>query len=349
MALLLGVPASKKTDNESDKAANHSEYRIDGYDLVYSFGPQFYSQGANPSLMKALSMREKRRGTLFVLKWAFLVFVLAGCTGVVSEPQAQPSPFKILTVPASPDKLPVSPNPETNGSIPHDTEAFTQGLVFHKGSLYESTGRNGESKIRRLNPVTGEVEKETALDDAYFGEGLATLNDQFYQLTWRSGVCLQYGRDLDYQKTIIYGAEGWGLTVEPETGLLIFSDGSPEIRFLDPTNFITKRKITVLDGNKNPVPYLNELEWVNGEIWANVWTSETICRIDPASGQVLGWIKFHDLVSETQTGPEDVLNGIAYDPDSDVLWITGKLWPAIYKIEDTKQVFFASSPSSNSQ
>jgi glutaminyl-peptide cyclotransferase len=285
-------------------------------------------------------MRDNQLNLFRVLTWALVLIAIAGCKSAKTQPMAEPESLRLLQVPAQADGLPTQVDPATVGSIPHDTTAFTQGLVYHRGALYESTGRKGHSKLRRLNVQTGEVEKETALQDSYFGEGLAVLDDKFYQLTWTSGVCLLYNSELGFEKNIIYGTEGWGLTVDPESKLLVFSDGSAEIRFLDPTNFITKRRLTVTDGNEQPVSYLNELEWVNGEIWANIWTSDTICRIDPQTGRVKSWLKLSDLVLHNQTSPEDVLNGIAYDPESDSLWLTGKLWPQIYKVENVKKIFF---------
>lgn len=261
-----------------------------------------------------------------------LLVATVGCQGALSRQNDKPAPV-VAKVPATPDQLPVAENPPIAGSIPHDTNAFTQGFLFLDGKLYEGTGRVGQSRIRALNPDSGAVETEAAAPEEVFGEGLAFLDGLFYQLTWQSGVCLVYDRQLEFQKQLLYGTEGWGLTADPEKRQLIYSDGSSTIRFVDPNNLVTQRKIEVTDGNGRKVSQLNELEWVRGELWANVWMSDVVCRIDPATGKALGWIKFTDLVKQNQTSNEDVLNGLAYDPDSDTLWVTGKLWPNIYKVE----------------
>ena len=266
---------------------------------------------------------------------------LAGCkqTGTVASADGMPPP--ITQIPAQPDGLPAADNLQPDGSIEHDTDAFTQGLLFLDGKLYESTGREGHSKIRRLNPENGDSEAETDMNPEFFGEGLAFLNDQFYQLTYRAGVCVLYNRDLEPKGDLFYGTEGWGLTADPNRNLLIFTDGTDQLRFLNPENLTTETKLQVTDGKGNPVPRLNELEWVNGEIWANIWTSDAIARIDPETGKVVGWIHFTDLMKQHQVGYEEVLNGIAYDPATDTLWITGKFWPKIYRFDKVKEKFFS--------
>lgn len=282
-----------------------------------------------------------RRGTLRAALWSAAIFAAVGCTGWPSQAKQPPAAPPLVKAQVAPDELPTVVDPPSTSSIRHDTKAFTQGLLYHAGFLYEGTGRNGKSKVRQIDPETGSVEKEVPIEDQHFGEGLAFLDGHFYQLTWTSGVCLVYSEQLEFQKQILYGTEGWGLTVDKEKKLLIFSDGTAEIRFVDPETFITKRKFTVTDGNGDPVYRLNELEWVRGEIWANVWMSDAICRIDPAEGKVVGWIKLSRLVRENQTGNDDVLNGIAYDPDTDTLWLTGKLWPKIYRFEEVEKLFFS--------
>lgn len=277
------------------------------------------------------------RYTLMVL----LIFaLLVGCRGNSPPAAAQSQSIFVTRLPAQPDGLPAIENPQPDGSLDHDTSAFTQGLLYLDGKLYESTGRVGQSKIRRLNVLSGEVEAETAMNPQYFGEGLAFFEDRFYQLTYQAGVCVLYNRAMEPQGELFYGTEGWGLTVHPDKKLLIFTDGSDQMRFLKPDNLTTQSRLQVSDGNGEPVPRLNELEWVNGEVWANVWTSDSIARIDPETGKIKGWIHLPELVGRHHVGPEEVLNGIAYDAETDTLWLTGKLWPKIYRFERVKDKFF---------
>lgn len=286
---------------------------------------------------KALSMnRFKLKVCLFSL-----LFLIAGCKGVDSKPARPDVEVPLTVVPARPDGLSAVKDPKPDALIDHDAGAFTQGLLFLDGKLYESTGLRGQSSIRKLNAETGEIEAQTAMNPDFFGEGLAYFKDRFYQLTYQAGVCVVYSRELEPQRELFYGTEGWGLTVDPEQNLFVFTDGSDQLRFLNPENLTTTKKLTVTDGNGEPVSRLNELEWVNGEIWANIWTSDSIARIDPETGKVLGWIHLRELVKKHQVGYEEVLNGIAYDPESDKLWITGKLWPKIYRFDGVKAKFFS--------
>ena len=268
------------------------------------------------------------------------LLVLAGCQASSLPVAARPSALPVTPPPG--DGLPVVVDPAPDGWLAHNPRDFTQGLVFADGALYESTGRNGESKLRRLNAASGEVEQTQEIASQHFGEGLASFESSLYQLTWTSQVCLVYDRaTLKPQRELFYTSEGWGLTVSPGEKLLVFSDGSTELRFLDPNNLVGKRQITVVDGRAQPVGNLNELEWVEGEIWANVWMTDRIARIDPATGKVLGWLLLPDLVATHHDETEDVLNGIAYDPVGDTLWITGKLWEKIYRFDGVKARFFA--------
>jgi glutamine cyclotransferase len=288
--------------------------------------------------MKALSMNRSK----LMMAILAVLFLLAGCKGADSKPAEPEFVLPVTKIPSEPDGLPVLKNPQPDGSFDHDTKAFTQGLLFLDGKLYESTGRRGHSKIRRLDAQTGKVELETPMDPDFFGEGLAYFQDHFYQLTYQAGVCAVYDKELKPQGQLLYGTEGWGLTVDPEKQLFLFTDGSDQLRFLSPENLTTKHKLTVTDGNGKPVARLNELEWVNGEVWANIWTSDTIARIDPETGKVVGWIHLPELVKKHHIGHEEVLNGIAYDAESDRLWITGKLWPKIYWYDGVKEKFFSS-------
>jgi glutamine cyclotransferase len=214
---------------------------------------------------------------------------------------------------------------------PHDRGAFTQGLVFRNGSFLESTGLNGQSTLREAEVKTGQVLKKVPVPSQFFAEGLAVLGDQAYQLTWQSQKGFVYDVDtFRLEKEFAYEGEGWGLTTDGKA--LILSDGSNRIRFLDPATFQVLRAIEVKDDGK-PVTRLNELEWIKGEIFANVWQTDEIVRIDPTTGQVRGVIDFSGLLAPQDRGPEtDVLNGIAYDAVDDRLFVTGKRWPKIFEV-----------------
>jgi glutamine cyclotransferase len=216
-------------------------------------------------------------------------------------------------------------------SYPHDPKAFTQGLVFRNGELLESTGRFGESSLRRVKLETGEVLQRVDVPREYFAEGLTVLGGRAYQLTWQSKVGFIY--DLATFKrvgTFDYEGEGWGLTTDGTS--LILSDGTSVLRFLDPATFRVTRTLEVKNGAEF-VDQINELEWVRGEIWANVWHKDWIARIDPRDGHVIGWLDVGQLLPEaTAADPEAVPNGIAFDPATGRLFITGKLWSRLFEI-----------------
>lgn len=216
-------------------------------------------------------------------------------------------------------------------TYPHDRLAYTQGLVFTDGALYESTGLYGRSTVRRVNLKTGKPELIRPLAAHHFGEGLTVFGERLIQLTWRSGTALTYTRrDIRPSGQFRYGTEGWGLTHDGEH--LIMSDGSATLYFLDPITFSEVRRVEVRD-HRGPVRFLNELEFVGDQVFANVWQSSNVIRIDPASGQVTGVIDLSELVARMRTEPSaDVLNGIAYIPGSGRLLVTGKQWPRIYAI-----------------
>ena len=215
--------------------------------------------------------------------------------------------------------------------FPHDAGAFTQGLVFHDGFLFESTGQYGRSSLRRVAPSTGEVLQQRPLGFQYFAEGLTELDGRLMQLTWQARAGFVYDRTtFDLEDTFSYSGEGWGLTDDGTR--LIMSDGSDALRFLDPVSFVETGRVRVRDGSA-PVVQLNELEFVRGEVYANVWHANRIARIDPESGQVLGWIDLAGLLAPGEVSdPEAVLNGIAYDEDEDRLFVTGKYWPKLFEI-----------------
>jgi glutamine cyclotransferase len=214
---------------------------------------------------------------------------------------------------------------------PHDPDAFTQGLVFHDGKLLESTGEVGRSSLRRVEMETGKVLQKIDVPAPYFAEGITLLRGKIYQLTWQHQLGFIYDAwTLDQIGKFNYQGEGWGLTNDGQ--LLVLSDGSNRIRFLDPANFQVQKTIAVVDGSA-PVIELNELEYVHGEIYANIWHEDRIARIDPQTGRVVGWINLAGLLKPGEVQDEEaVLNGIAYDEASDRLFVTGKLWPKLFEI-----------------
>ena len=216
-------------------------------------------------------------------------------------------------------------------AYPHDPAAFTQGLAIEAGQLYEGTGQYGASTVRRVDLASGRTEKQRALGPRYFGEGIAILGGLLYQLTWQNGAAVVYDLEtFEVERTMQYDGEGWGLTHDGRQ--LIMSDGSATIRFRDPKTFAVTREIEVrADGV--PLSRLNELEYVEGEIWANIWYDDRIARISPADGKVLGFIDLSTLYPQSARGSEAVLNGIAYDVATKRLFVTGKNWPQLYEIE----------------
>jgi glutamine cyclotransferase len=217
-------------------------------------------------------------------------------------------------------------------TYPHDPEAFTQGLVFVDGQLYESTGLNGHSSLRMDDLQTGKVLQHIDVPNQYFAEGLTNWRSNLIQLTWKAHTAFVYDRFSFRQlHTLRYDGEGWGLTQDGRD--LILSDGSATLRFLNPETFAVIRRITVADHGE-PVKELNELEYIHGEIYANIWYSNKIARISPQTGKVLGWIDLTDLVQSLGLqNSKAVLNGIAYDAQHDRLFVTGKLWPKLFEIK----------------
>ena len=215
-------------------------------------------------------------------------------------------------------------------SYPHDPSAFTQGLVLSGGVLYESTGLYGESSLRKVDLRTGRVIQKLDLEDKYFAEGVTVWRDRIIQLTWKSGVVFVYDAvSLQRLRTCAYPYEGWGITTDGEK--LIVSDGSEIIRFLDPLDLSEKQQVRVeVEGRK--IDRLNELEYAQGKVYANVWHEDLIVVIDPESGELFGWIDLGGL-DDPMKGGENVLNGIAYDGEDDTLLVTGKRWHRIYRIK----------------
>ena len=214
---------------------------------------------------------------------------------------------------------------------PHDSNAFTQGLILMDGKLLESTGQEGHSSLRSVELETGKILKKVDVPEPYFAEGIAVLNGKVYQLTWQHHLGFIYDlQNLQRVGEFNYDGEGWGLTTDGKS--LILSDGSSRLRFIDPSSFQVTKTINVLDG-KTPVRELNELEFVQGEIYANIWHDDRIATIDPQTGRVTSWIDLTGLIPrEELQDPEAVLNGIAYDQANNKLFVTGKLWPRLFEI-----------------
>ena len=263
-----------------------------------------------------------RGGRSRVARWALLLILEAclapGRTSAASPKQQQEEP-------------PPVDGYEVVNTYPHDPGAFCQGLAFADGFLYEGTGMYGRSSLRRVDLESGKVLNYRSLSARFFGEGITISGDQIIQLTWRSGVGIVYDKQSFKPKAAFrYTGEGWGITTYGKR--LIMSDGTATLRFLDPKTFQVVGRVTVRSRGR-PVEELNELEYVEGEIYANVWGSDRIARISPKTGQVLGWIDLAGLLKRRERPSLDaVLNGIAYDPEGKRLFVTGKYWPKLFEI-----------------
>lgn len=218
-------------------------------------------------------------------------------------------------------------------TYPHDPKAFTQGLIYIDGHLYESTGLKGRSSLRMVDLTSGDVLQKHNLPEEYFGEGLTDWGSTLIQLTWTSHIAFVYDRfSFSQQGRFHYDGEGWGLTHDQTN--LILSDGTAYLRFLDPKTFRVVRRIRVADDSGHPVDNLNELEYIHGEIYANVWQTDEILRISPRTGKILGRIDLAGIIDKAELqGEGAVLNGIAYDATQDRLFVTGKLWPKLFEIK----------------
>ena len=217
-------------------------------------------------------------------------------------------------------------------TYPHDRNAFTQGLVFKDDVLYEGTGQYGHSTLRRVELETGDILQMRELSDQFFGEGITIYEDKIIQLTWQSNVGFVYDKySFELLQGFNYSTEGWGITHDGTR--LIMSDGTSTLHFLNPQTFEEIGQLEVFD-NDSPITRLNELEYIQGEIYANVWQTDWVARIAPQTGLVIGWIDLRGLLTaEDRSEPVDVLNGIAYDAEADRLFVTGKLWPKLFEIE----------------
>jgi len=275
---------------------------------------------------------------LFPALIAVLVFP-ASVSHPGSTSAGEPSPAASPQAAAAPRPAPGAARPSTPiytcriiNAYPHDPQAFTQGLVFDDGILFESTGLLGRSSVRKVDLKTGAVLQIHRLPAQLFGEGITVFGERLIQLTWQAGVGLVYDkRSFRLLEEFRYQGEGWGLTHDGRR--LIMSDGTATLRFLHPDTYGEIGRLTVFDGN-GPVAGLNELEYVGGEVYANVWPTSRIVRIDPAIGRVLAWLDLETLSRRNAAfNPDAVLNGIAYDPRGDRLFVTGKLWPNLYEIK----------------
>ena len=276
-------------------------------------------------------------GRLFV--YCSLLLAVAGCSShgapVASEVTAGPTLRPAATLIAD-DGVPTELSWTVLRDFPHDTGAFTEGLLWHNDSLYESTGMEGQSSLRRVDLITGQVIKERDLSPDLFGEGLAFVDNRLYQLTWQSKIGFVYDADtFQPLRTFTYSDEGWGLTYDGKQ--LIQSDGTADLTYRDPANFKATRVVHVTSEGgpvTGPVKELNELEYIKGQIWANVWQTDWIAIIDPATGHVVNWLDLQGILAlADRTGKEDVMNGIAYDPVNDRIFVTGKYWPKLYWIK----------------
>jgi glutamine cyclotransferase len=267
------------------------------------------------------------RRIFFIRRCALLLFFMLLPSGCHSQPVPPPIPSTIPTpTQARTAKYQVVK------SFPHDSRAFTQGLLWHDGAFYESTGLAGQSSLRRVEPTTGRVLQIRHQASDVFSEGLALAGDRLYQITWQNHRVFAYDlKTFELQGEWNYEGEGWGLTFDGHD--LVMSDGSEYLTWRDPQTFEVKNRIAVTFNGKT-LDNLNELEWINGQVWANVWQTNIIVRIDPKSGAVQSYLDCSKLLpSSARRGGEDVLNGIAYDAQNQRIFLTGKLWPRIFEIK----------------
>ena len=268
---------------------------------------------------------------LFFRYVRILTGVLFGVSGVIACSDSSPmSDVALLDTSVIAEAPPVYTYTVVH-TFPHDRNAFTQGLVFADGELYEGTGLHGRSSVRRVALTTGAVLQSQGLDNRFFGEGITVFGDLLIQLTWQSQVGFVYDKQtLTLLRTFTYPTEGWGLTHDGTR--LIMSDGTATLYFMDPVTLMVTGQIDVHD-DIGPVTRLNELEYVRGEVYANVWQTDRLARIDPDTGRVVGWIDLTGLLPlQDRQPPVDVLNGIAYDAPQDRLFVTGKWWPRLFEI-----------------
>lgn len=268
------------------------------------------------------------------MKWLWAL-LLVGCAPAQVEratPLAQVVQTATPSASPSPAVVVETRNYDVVNRFPHETTAFTQGLLCDRpGHLWESTGQYGQSRLSEIDLASGRVKVHHRLGKKEFGEGLALLKGRFFWLTWQNGICHTFDDKLQEGEEFRYQGEGWGLCPDDQ-GLLWMSNGSPELVLRDPKDFAIKRRLEVRAGGK-PLPNLNELEWVEGKIYANLWGSSQVAVIDPQSGQVDSFIDFSGLLSPEEAQAADVLNGIAYCSKTRQLWVTGKYWPKLFEVK----------------
>ena len=266
--------------------------------------------------------------------------ILLFCIGIVfvscgkKEPSPQSNSSSNLSQAQSPV---VQYTYDVVNVYPHDPTAFTEGLQYYKGDLYESTGLEGQSSMRRVELATGKVLQKTDVDPKYFGEGFVISGDKVIQLTYTTQIGFIYDlKTLSQTGTWNYQGEGWSLTTDGTN--IIMSNGTERLKYLDPSTLSVVKTLDVQQSGL-PVEYINELEYINGEIWANIWRTDSVIRIDPATGNIKGWIDLSGLLSPLERNSKnvDVLNGIAYDQEHDRIFVTGKNWPKLFEIK-VKQV-----------
>lgn len=251
------------------------------------------------------------------------VILFAACDGKTpaNKPKANTSTTAVQTA-----------GYEVVNTFRHDPQAFTQGLVFRDGFLFESTGQHGESTLRKVDLATGKVLKSYSVPEEYFAEGMTILGDKIYQITWQENTAFVYDLNFKLLKELKYAGDGWGLTNDGTH--LIMSDGTQVIRFMNPETFETERTIEIKDTKGRPVREINELEFIKGEIWANIWHSDFIMRIDPKDGKILGVVDLKGISpDDVAKDSENVLNGIAYDAVGDRIFVTGKQWAKLFEIK----------------
>ena len=276
-------------------------------------------------------MMNRSDGMKFSLRVIVLTMLLvsASCDG--QKPAAARSPVGNGNRPPPEWQVATDLTYEVVAELPHDAEAYTQGLVLHDGHWIESTGKNGQTTLRRVDPATGAVVLKKNLVANFFGEGCTVLGGKIYQLSWKNQQGFVYdAASFQWQKNFSYTGEGWGLTNDGTS--LIMSNGSNILQFIDPVTF-KPGKVLKVEWNGQPLDKLNELEFIEGEIFANIWFKDQIVRIDPANGRVIGMIDLAGIDKKEKRLEEDnVLNGIAYDPVTRNIFVTGKCWPKIYQI-----------------
>ena len=276
-------------------------------------------------------MMNRSDGMKFSLRVIVLTMLLvsASCDG--QKPAAARSPVGNGNRPPPEWQVATDLTYEVVAELPHDAEAYTQGLVLHDGHWIESTGKNGQTTLRRVDPATGAVVLKKNLVANFFGEGCTVLGGKIYQLSWKNQEGFVYdAASFQWQKNFSYTGEGWGLTNDGTS--LIMSNGSNILQFIDPVTF-KPGKVLKVEWNGQPLDKLNELEFIEGEIFANIWFKDQIVRIDPANGRVIGMIDLAGIDKKEKRLEEDnVLNGIAYDPVTRNIFVTGKCWPKIYQI-----------------